>query len=252
MPSRKSPRLSTRPAARPVERIFRDELDGWVEHDDTGAVESIAGPRCVDRVDGGVGIGDLLVPVDHHQHPVAADSREPGGPHQEPADDASLDIERVRGHLVDVGCIHHVRMNDQGVAHTGQELRHRTGVAGMAADRGVDPGRNQENHVEMRGVLERPLAKLEDRRNRRRRGRFLPRMGRSGQDSDLAMTHLAREVGRANDESDCVLPLRQPLFYHSRKVAEKIMGVARPGDVPLVLTQPHHGRPRIERENLRT
>ncbi len=192
------------------------------------------------------------MPIDHHQHPVAADAQQAGRSHQQPADDASLDVERVLGHLVDVGGVDHVRMHDQGVAHAGQEPRHRSGIAGMAADRGVDSGRNQEHDVEALGTLERPFAKLEDRRNRRRDDACLePRRRWTGCRPRSGSARLDRSLEQTTNRTACS-PSPSRSLHHPGEMAQSVMGIARPGKVPFVLIQPHHGKPRSERQNLRT
>ena len=128
--------------------VLRNELDGRVEHDDPGAVEAVACAGRVHGVDRGVRVGDLFVAVDHHQHAVATNSPQTGRPHQQPADDAALDVQGILGHLVDVGSVHDVRVHDQIVAHRRQEAGDRSRVAGMAADCGIDTGRNEENDIE--------------------------------------------------------------------------------------------------------
>ena len=66
-PVKEVPEVVDAPGRPPRGRVLGDQLDRRVEHDDPRTVEPVAGPRCIDGVDCRVGVGDLVVAVDHHQ-----------------------------------------------------------------------------------------------------------------------------------------------------------------------------------------
>ena len=70
------------------------------------------------------------MPVDHDQHAVAANSPQASRAHQQPADDAPLDVQRVLRHLVDVGGVDDVGCTIS-VSHTPESSR-ATGPASPA------------------------------------------------------------------------------------------------------------------------
>ena len=72
--------------------------------------------------------------VHQHQQPVRSDPLEPDGSHEEPADDAPLDVEGILGEVDEVRGIHNVRVRDQRVADRRQKRRSRVGIARVPAN----------------------------------------------------------------------------------------------------------------------
>ncbi len=66
------------------------------------------------------------------------------------------------------------------------------------------------------------------------------------------MASLAGRVGRADDESNRMFSVFKALADHPGEMTQEVMRVTRPGNVPLMLKQPHHGKPQIERGSLRS
>jgi len=66
--------------------------------------------------------------VEHYQDPVRAHGLKAGRPLQQAADDAPLHVQSVLRHLIQIGTVHHVRMQDQPVADCRQQPGRRTRI----------------------------------------------------------------------------------------------------------------------------
>ena len=104
--------------------------------------------------------------ADHHQQTIVADPLQPQLTLHQPGDHAALHIKGVSRHLNDVRCVHHVGMGDQRVADRGQQGGHRHGIPGVTADLRSHPGGNQQDRVELLGVLHRSPVQPEYGRRR--------------------------------------------------------------------------------------
>ena len=96
--------------------------------------------------------------VNQYQHPVCTHRLQSDGTHEQPAQHAALHVHGVGRHLVDIGGVDHVGMNNKCVAYGTQQLRGRRRITGVAPDGGPDPGWYQHGDVEAPRVLRTAFA----------------------------------------------------------------------------------------------
>ncbi len=104
------------------------------------------------------GVGPLF---GHQQHAVLTHLAQADRAHHQPADEAAFGVQAVFGLLVDVGGVHHVRVEHQVVDLRGEQPGRGGRVAGVAADGAVDAGGDEHHGVEGAGPFAVAAAEVE-------------------------------------------------------------------------------------------
>ena len=96
---RVAPRLIQTP---PWRRVASEKLGRWIETHDLATRQTVRRPSAADGIHGSIDEGRIAVSIDHQQQSVGPYRQKSGRSHEEPCDDASLDVESVGGHLIHV------------------------------------------------------------------------------------------------------------------------------------------------------
>ena len=231
---------SARRAPRRREPRVHHHAGGDLDH--LAARQPVGCPGSADRVDGGVGEQGIRVRVDYDQEAVAAHGLEADRTHQQPRQDAALDVQGVARQIDDVGGIDHVRMRDQRVAGRGQQAGHRGRVARVTADLRADAGRHDERRVEAGRVLHGAALQPEDRSTGSGPA--------AGHDPNLAPIAALVRLGDNEPHGRLVRP--EGVQDGPREMVEKAAASVRRRDLQLAFNQIQRRPPPISPRSRRT
>ena len=126
-------------------------LHRWLKLQDL-RLQPVRRARSAHRVHDSAVEEGVIVGVHQHQQPVRSDALEPDCSHEEPADDAPLDVQGILGEVDEVRGVHNVRVRDQRVADRRQKRRSRVGITSVPANLRANASGHEMNDAESLGI----------------------------------------------------------------------------------------------------